>query len=201
MAMKEVPGMFNAKRQKLGQTWIEIDDQVYGAKPDERGPIGGGVGYADLPELPANPITGLDGLLAALENARPGDVVYVDGNTKIDCTIRVYIENLVLEIPEGVTLASNRGMGSSRGGMILSDTFATRPLIRVMGPNVRITGLRIAGANLRKAQIYTITGSITERRRRQSVLPVILKSRTIHIDWSNLSFRRKHSKPVRLVEY
>lgn len=80
-------------------------------------------------------------------NAKAGDVVYVDGSAKIDCTIRIYIENLVLEIPEGVTLASNRGMGNSRGGMILSDTFATRPLIRVMGPNVRVTGLRIAGPN------------------------------------------------------
>jgi len=29
-------------------TWMEIDNVVYGAKPDSRGPIGGGNGYADI---------------------------------------------------------------------------------------------------------------------------------------------------------
>jgi hypothetical protein len=86
-------------------------------------------------------------LLEALEGARSGDVVYVDGKAEIDCTERVYIEELALEVPEGVTLAGNRGQGGSRGGMIFSDTFKTSPLIRVMGPNVRITGLRIRGPN------------------------------------------------------
>jgi len=61
--------------------------------------------------------------------------------------VRVYIEGLVIEIPEGVTLASDRGQGNSKGGMILSDTFKTRPLISAAGPNVRITGLRIRGPN------------------------------------------------------
>jgi hypothetical protein len=139
--------MFNAKRQKLGQTWIEIDGQICGAKPDARGSIGGGAGYTNLPTPVRAPITTLDALLEALENAKPGDVVYIAGNAKIDCTVRVYIERLVLEIPEGVTLASNRGRGNSKGGMIFSDTFATSPLIRVVGPNVRITGLRIGGPN------------------------------------------------------
>ena len=34
--------------------------------------------------------------------------------------------------------------------MIFSDTFATHPLVRVTGPNVRITGLRIRGPNPRR---------------------------------------------------
>ncbi|MFC1719128.1 hypothetical protein ACFL6S_36080 [Candidatus Poribacteria bacterium] len=118
--------------------------------PDERGPIGGGAGYTDFVPPPADPVTTLDGLLEALEGAKSGDVVYVDGNAEIDCTVRVYIEDLVIEIPEGVTLASNRGQGSFRGGMIFSDAFKTRPLIRVAGPNVRITGLRIRGPNPRR---------------------------------------------------
>ena len=54
---------------------------------------------------------------------------------------------LVLEIPDGVTLASDRGVNNSKGGMIFSETFATKPLILATGPNVRITGLRIGGPN------------------------------------------------------
>lgn len=141
--------MFNERWPELGQTWTEIDGQICGAKPDERGPIGGGVGYINLISPPADPVTTLDGLLEALENANPGDMVYIDGNAEIDCTARVYVENLVIEISEGVTLASDRGQGNSRGGMIFSDAFKTRPLIRVMGTNVRITGLRIRGPNPR----------------------------------------------------
>jgi len=139
--------MFNAIIPELGQTWVDINGQICGAKPDERGQIGGGVGYANLLTPTTEPITTLDGLLEALKNAKPGDVVYVDGNAEIDCTVRVYIEKLVLEIPENITLASNRGQGDSKGGMIFSDTFATSPLMRVMGSNVRITGLRIGGPN------------------------------------------------------
>lgn len=139
--------MFNEKLPKLGQTWAEIDGEICGAKPDERGPIGGCKGYANLIPQPNDVITTVDELLDALGNAKPGDVIYVDGNAKIDCTVRIYIEKLVIEIPEGITLASNRGQGNSKGGMIFSDTFETRPLIHVAGPNVRITGLRIGGPN------------------------------------------------------
>ncbi len=139
--------MFNARQPTLGQTWVEIDGELCGAKPDERGPIGGSKGYTDVFTQATDGITTLDELLDALENAKSGDVVYVDGNAEIDCTVRVYIEKLVIEIPEGVILASNRGQGNSRGAMIFSDTFETRPLIRVAGPNVRITGLRIGGPN------------------------------------------------------
>jgi len=48
-------------------------------------------------------------------------------------------------MPEGVTLAGNRGHRGSRGPMILSDEFATRPLFRCAGPGVRVTGVRLRG--------------------------------------------------------
>tara|TARA_B100000949_G_scaffold223882_1_gene226776 strand:- start:393 stop:512 length:120 start_codon:yes stop_codon:yes gene_type:complete len=32
--------MFNARFQKLTQTWIEIEGDIYGAKSDEHGPSG-----------------------------------------------------------------------------------------------------------------------------------------------------------------
>ena len=139
--------MFGSEMEPLGQTWIEISGEVCGARADERGPIGGGEGYKCAVSSPVNAVSTLDQLLEALAQARPGDVVYVAGEAEIDCTERVYVESLVLEIPEGVTLAGNRGTDGSAGGMILCDTFDTRPLIRATGPDVRVTGLRIKGPN------------------------------------------------------
>ena len=139
--------MFNAKQPVLQQTWIEVDGQVCGARPDERGPIGGGPGYDARTDRCGESVHCLDGLLEAVAQARAGDVVFIDGQAVIDCTERVYIEKLVIEVPAGVTLASDRGVDGSRGALLLSDTFATRPLIRVGGPEVRITGLRLAGPN------------------------------------------------------
>ena len=140
--------MFNARQPALGQTWIERNEERYGAVPDVRGPFGGGRDYtADRPPEADDGVNTLDTLLLALEKARPGDIVSVDGHAEIDCTERIYIEKLVLEIPEGVTLSGNRGQNGAKGARILSDTFETRPLIRALGPNVRITGLRIQGPN------------------------------------------------------
>jgi hypothetical protein len=59
---------------------------------------------------------------------------------------------LVLRVPEGVILASDRGFNGSPGALIYSDDFKTRPLIRIDGPDARITGLRLRGpdTNLRE---------------------------------------------------
>ena len=129
----------------LGQTWVEIDGQVYGAKANELGPIGGGEGYQRIVTDGNYRVATVDELIEALKQAKAGEVVYIEPDTQIDCTTLVFAEKLVLEIPEGVTLASNRGHEGSRGAMICSDAFATRPLIRPLGPNVRITGLWIRG--------------------------------------------------------
>lgn len=128
-----------------GQTWVESEGKIYGAKPDKRGPIGGGKGYTQVITNGDYRVSGLDELLEALKKAKAGQIVYVDDKAVIDCTTRVYIEKLVIDIPGGVTLASGRGHAGSRGAMIFSDTFSTRPLIRTRGADVRITGLRIRG--------------------------------------------------------
>ncbi|MDP6040045.1 MAG: hypothetical protein QGG64_15960 [Candidatus Latescibacteria bacterium] len=138
--------MFNARIPKLNPTTVEFNGETCGATPDTDGPIGGGVGYHNiLASTP--PIKTLNSLLDALTQAKSGDVIFIHPRARIDCTERVYIEELVLEIPAGITLASNRGQNGSPGGMIFSDTFKTRPLIRIRGPNIRITGLRIRGPN------------------------------------------------------
>jgi hypothetical protein len=128
-------------------TWIEIDGALYGAKPDERGPIGGGAGYANVVTSGDFVVKDLDSLLEALSKAKAGQVVFIPGDTEIDLTARVYIEELVLQVPEGVTLAGERGHNGSPGAILTSDALKTPVMVRTLGPNVRVTGLRIRGPN------------------------------------------------------
>jgi len=131
--------------EEVGQTWIEIDGQVYGAVPDELGPIGGGEGYSRIITEGDHNVSTIEELLEALAQAQSGEVVYLDPAGDFDVTTLVYAEdNFMLAIPEGVTLASNRGHEGSRGAIIHSGHFGTR-LILVQGPNVRITGLWLMG--------------------------------------------------------
>ncbi len=174
--------------EPVGQTWIEADGQIHGAKPDERGPIGGGAGYTRIVEKGDYTIeniderlrvmknhlrskssgvlytvSALDELLEALKQAKAGQTIFINGDAEIDCSSLVHIDQLTLEIPEGVTLASNRGRNGSRGAIICSDVLKTRPLIKVLGPNVRITGLRIYGPD-RKNRLYHYKRAYSEGR-------------------------------------
>jgi hypothetical protein len=89
----------------------------------------------------------LEGLRDALSRAKSGQVVFIPGETEIDLTTLIYIEQLVLEVPAGVTLAGDRGQGGSQGALLSSDALKTPVMIRALGPGVRITGLRIRGPN------------------------------------------------------
>lgn len=129
----------------LKQTWVEIDGVTYGAKADATGPIGGGAGYTRLVTDGQYKVATVDELIAALGKAQAGEVIFVDPKAELDVTTLVYAESLVLQIPGGVTLAGNRGQDGAPGALIRSDAFQTRPLIATLGPNVRITGLRIKG--------------------------------------------------------
>lgn len=142
--------LFNATWPQLHQTWIEQHGEACGARADARGPIGGGSGYTEIPKTTAAPIDTLDGLLDALASARPGDVIFLDGRAEIDCTARVYVERMLLGIPGGVTLASDRGRDGSPGALLCCNTLDVRPLLCALGPDVRISGLRIAGPNPRR---------------------------------------------------
>ena len=128
-------------------TWREIGGVVYGAKPDELGPIGGGAGYKRVVTSGDYTVADLDSLLDALSKAKPGQVVFIRGEAEIDLTTRIYIEKLVLNVPAGVTLASNRGASGSEGALLTSDALQTPLMIRARGEKVRITGLRIRGPN------------------------------------------------------
>ena len=129
------------------QTWVEIDKTVYGAKPDKRGPIGGRTDYANIIVKGDYTVKNLDELLEALSKVKAGQIVFIPADTEIDLTALIYIEEIVLDIPKGVTLAGDRGHGSSEGALLTSDALKTPVMIRASGPDVRITGLRIQGPN------------------------------------------------------
>lgn len=128
-------------------TWVEIDHVVYGAHPDERGPLGGGNGYREVITQGDFTVTSVDALLEALAQAKAGQTVFIPGEIELDLTARIYIEELVLEVPGGVTLAGDRGHNGSQGAILTSDALKTPVMIRAAGPDVRITGLRIRGPN------------------------------------------------------
>ena len=130
---------------ETGKTYVEIDGQVYGAKANELGPIGGGPGYSRVITDGDYRVRTVDDLIDALKQAKAGQVVYLEGDADIDCTTLVFAEKLVLKIPGGVTVASDRGRDGSPGAIIYSDAFATRPLMVTLGPKVRLTGLRLRG--------------------------------------------------------
>jgi len=128
-------------------TWVDIGGVVYGAQPDERGPIGGGAGYAEIVTGGDYTVENLEALRDALAEATAGQVVFIPGDAEIDLTTLIYIEQLVLDVPEGLTLAGDRGYGGSKGALLTSDALKTPVMIRANGPDVRITGLRIHGPN------------------------------------------------------
>jgi hypothetical protein len=128
-------------------SFVVLDGEAYGAQADERGPIGGGAGYANTLNGGAHTVKSLEELIEALGVAKPGECVFIPGDTEIDLTTFVHIEQLILEVPAGVTLAGNRGVEGSPGALLFSDALTTRLMIRALGPGVRITGLRLRGPN------------------------------------------------------
>ncbi len=128
-------------------TWVDIGGVVYGAKPGERGPIGGGAGYDSIVTGGDYTVKTFESLRDALAEAKEGQVIFLPGDAEIDLTTLVYIEQFVLEIPPGVTLASDRGHEGSPGALLTSDALNTRVMLTATGPGVRVTGLRLQGPN------------------------------------------------------
>ena len=91
--------------------------ETFGAEPNPTGnPIGGGAGYtriiAESDTRVKYVVSTKDQLLTALKSAKSGEVIFVKGNANIDLT-----GTYGITIPEGVTLASNRGSGDLPGGV------------------------------------------------------------------------------------
>jgi PKD repeat protein len=146
--------------------------ETYGAEEgnDTGSPIGGGAGYQHIVTSGDFTVRTLEELKTALGAAQPFDVIFIPG----DVTIDIAGESSALVIPPEVTLASNRGYdagpGASLGGRILRssndamDTGWSRlASLSPSGNGVRITGLRIEGADDSYTYVYPenqITGAI-----------------------------------------
>lgn len=104
--------------------------------------IGGGENYQFIPNQGTADYVVSDKpeLLNAISLATVGDVIYIEDNATIELTGE---SNIV--IPGGVTLASGRGNGTSKGALLYTVTHGTHPLFRAGGTNTRITGIRLRG--------------------------------------------------------
>ena len=118
-------GLYGASTEVPAVTSVVVGGRRFGAVADDVGPIGGGAGYRRGVSTGKHVVRDLNGLVAALAAAKAGEVVFVPGDVVLDCTARCMIEDLVLEIPAGVTLASDRGRKGSPGALIFSDHLAT----------------------------------------------------------------------------
>jgi len=145
-AMTEL-GCFSKYYTHADEISYTIDGAVYGAYVEEgEDPIGGGIGYSDIFITGDYVVSSLDDLVDALAAAKYGEVVFIEGDAVIDVTS---VETLIL--PEGVTLASDRGYvredGTySCGALIKSLSTLSSAVIRA-GDDSRVTGLVIEGGN------------------------------------------------------
>ncbi len=122
-------------------TAVEVEKKLFGAEANPTDdPIGGGKGYRRLVLNGDYHVKTVEELLAALKQSRAGQIVYVDKNVEINLTGK---QNIV--IPEGVTLASGRGLKESEGALLYSNQLETLPLFSTGGKNVRVTGMRLRG--------------------------------------------------------
>ncbi len=129
-----------------------VKEEQFGAADDALGPLGGGEGYQRLVTDGDVRVRTEQQLIDALKKAQCGQVVYVEDGVELDFSAWVLGEKLVLGVPGGVTLAGGRGKPGVEPALLYSDAFATRPLIRAMGPKVRVTGLRLRGPDTKIRQ-------------------------------------------------
>ncbi len=106
---------------------------------------GGGVDYPDVvdPSWPVVTVVDTDSaLVAALEAAQPGEIVYIADDAVIDLT-----DEASVCVNEGVWLAGGRGVDGAAGGLVTVTETWKRPVFSVCGDDVRITGFRLIGAD------------------------------------------------------
>lgn len=124
-----------------GEADLEGGNEAFGAEHNPTGnPIGGGEGYADGFTGGVRSVRDYGELARALDAVAAGDVVFVPRDAEIDMGGRPG-----LAIPQAVTLAGDRGVGGSAGGLVYSNVPDTPILFRTAGDHARVTGLRIRG--------------------------------------------------------
>ncbi|MBI3946682.1 MAG: right-handed parallel beta-helix repeat-containing protein [Armatimonadetes bacterium] len=125
----------------------EGETPVYGAEANPTGdPIGGGEGYRRIVTQGDYSVRTPEELLAALNAAKPGQVVCVAAE-RIDLAGHTNIR-----IPPGVTLAGNRGKGGSPGPLLFNDRMPSRHGLFQVEADARVTALRLKGSDVDVAE-------------------------------------------------
>lgn len=138
-------------------------------EPKKTGPIGGGYGYSDIiTYVDCNDnicITTEDdpnSFKFKVEAAENGQIVFIEGDVSLDLSRLLNGgpgENLPIEIPGGVILASNRGeTNNSKGALIKVTTDANFWCLKADGDDVRITGIRLEGPSIDPIASYVSQG-------------------------------------------
>ena len=139
----------------LDSLTAELNGKLCGASADDS-PIGGGYGTADIITSGDYTVTDLDSLISALGTAGSGDVVYIPSGIKIDMT-----GCDTLSVPDGVTLASDRGSPSDSGsvstGALLYSTRRQNAMFTV-GSGATVSGLTVVGADTERHMSHLIRG-------------------------------------------
>lgn len=109
-------------------------------------PIGGGQAYGNkITQDQADTVVRSSGeLISAMGSATSGEIIFIPGDAEIDMTGQKEIDFGA----SNVTLASNRGVNGSPGGLIYTndkETANVDPLINSSNDNMRVTGLRMRG--------------------------------------------------------
>lgn len=163
----------------------------YGAEANPAGePIGGGEGYSRTTcDTVDHLVTNADELLAAFERAEAGQVVYVVSE-QVDLTGHTGIK-----IPDGVTLAGDRGTGGSPGPLLFNDEMldpGVPPLedccLFIAQEKARITGVRIRGSDTDVADIQYPESPLYDREKQRShSVGIVAVGRNVEVDNCELS--------------
>lgn len=122
--------------------WAASEEkETFGCEANPTGdPIGGGPGYRDIKTGGDFVVKTVPEFLAALKNAKAGQVIFLPDGVELDMTGQ---QNLA--IPAGTTLAGTRGLNGSLGARLFTTQRTTRPLLYTTGYDTRVTGLRFEG--------------------------------------------------------
>jgi PKD repeat protein len=192
------------------QPIVPLGSGNFGAESNPTGnPLGGGTGYSQIiPETDSTvkyvTIT-KDQLITALKTAKSGEVVFVKGSAVIDLTGTASVT-----IPPGVTLASDRGLNGSSGGLIkrtrnLNGNYE-EPMFIAGGDDVRVTGLRLQGEmyaqdygnkNGETSQQYYLVGIYAENRKGFEVDNCELYGWA----WATISLRGNTNTPIPYIHH
>ncbi len=149
--------MFSRYYEYEDSLYIIKDEVLYGAySPPGEPPIGGGVGDYEKITSGDYIVTDAESLAAALDSAKPGEVVFVKGSIEIEKSVAP------LALKPGVTLAGDRGTigesGKASAGGVLYTVELIDTLI-VAGDDSKISGLIIAGPDTEKHMTHHKRGT------------------------------------------